>query len=88
MRSRIPGNNGSPNEFLGHLFFSYHFDFHQRIGDAALKAGNSEGIVKRHYFNTQDEGSAFSRSVPDLAACKAPLAAQPAPVAKKHLKVV
>lgn len=73
-----------------HSFISYHVALHRSIGDAALQAGNSEGIVKRHYLNThtQDEGSAFFRSVPDLAGSKAALAPQPAPVAKKHLKVV
>ena len=80
-----------PNDLAGiPRLPSYHVALHRSIGDAALQAGNSEGIVKRHYLNThtQDEGSAFFRSVPDIAARKATLAAQPAPVAKKHLKVV
>ena len=68
----------------------YHVALHRSIGDAALRARNSESIVKRHYLNThtQEEGSAFFRSVPDLAARKTTLFAQPVPVAKKHLKVV
>lgn len=58
--------------------------------EEALPAGNSEGIVKRHYLNThtQDEGGTFFRIIPDLAARKAVLAAQSAPVTKKHLRAV
>jgi hypothetical protein len=50
-----------------HSFISYHVALHRSIGDAALQAGNSESIVKRHYLNThtQDEGSAFFCTVPD-----------------------
>jgi hypothetical protein len=73
-----------------HSFISYHVALHRSIGDAALQAGNSESIVKRHYLNThtQDEGSAFFRTVPDLAARKAVLAPQQVPTAKKHLRAV
>jgi hypothetical protein len=38
--------------------------------------------------HTQDEGSAFFRTVPDIAARNAVLAPQQAPTGKKHLKVV
>ena len=31
-----------------HSFISYHVALHRSIGDAALQAGDSEGIVKRH----------------------------------------
>ncbi len=73
-----------------HSFISYHVALHRSIGGAALQAGNSEGIVKRHYLNThtQDEGSAFFRSVPDLATRRAVLATLPVAVVKKHLKIV
>jgi hypothetical protein len=73
-----------------HSFISYHVALHRSIGDAALQAGNSEGIVKRHYLNphTQDEGSAFFRTVPDTAARKATLAALPKVKPKAHLRVV
>lgn len=51
-----------------HSFISYHVASHRSIGDAALQAGNSEAIVKRHYLNThtQNEGHEFFRVVPDL----------------------
>lgn len=44
-----------------HSFISYHVALNRSIGDAALQAGNSESIVKRHYLNThtREEGSAF-----------------------------
>jgi hypothetical protein len=73
-----------------HSFISYHVAPHRSIGDAALQAGNSESIVKRHYLNThtQDEGSAFIRTVPDLAARKAVLSPQQIPTARKHLRAV
>ena len=44
-----------------HSFISYHVALHRSVGDAALQAGNSESIVKRHYLNThtRDEGAEF-----------------------------
>ena len=59
-----------------HSFISYHVALHRSIGDAALQAGNSEAIVKRHYLNThaQDEGRDFFRIIPDLKKRKATLA--------------
>jgi hypothetical protein len=73
-----------------HSFISYHVALHRSIGDAALQAGNSEAIVKRHYLNThtQDEGSAFFRVTPDLKRRRAVLAALPKTKPKAHLKVV
>ncbi len=58
------------------IFISYHVALHRSIGDAALQAGNSEAIVKRHYLNThtQDEGRDFFRIIPDLQKRKATLA--------------
>ncbi len=70
-----------------HSFISYHVALHRSIGDAALQAGNSESIVKRHYLNThtREEGSEFFRVVPGKHR------AELAKVTKKqttHLKVV
>jgi len=49
-----------------HSFISYHVALHRSVGDAALQAGNSESIVKRHYLNThtQEEGRDLFRIVP------------------------
>lgn len=58
-----------------HSFISYHVALHRSIGDAALQAGNSESIVKRHYLNThtQEEGGEFFGIAPDLKAIRAGL---------------
>lgn len=49
-----------------HSFISYHVAVHRSVGDAALQAGNSESIVKRHYLNThsREEGASFFQIVP------------------------
>ena len=72
-----------------HSFISFHVALHRSVGDAALQAGNSESIVKRHYLNThtKEEGDEFFRIVPDEKRRLAVLA-KPAPVKKSHLKVV
>ena len=58
-----------------HSFISYHVALHRSVGDAALQAGNSESIVKRHYLNThtEEEGGAFFGITPDLNAIRAGL---------------
>lgn len=72
-----------------HSFISYHVAVNRSVGDAALQAGNSEAIVKRHYLNLhpREEGAEFFRLSPDLALRRAVLAV-PAPSAEPHLKVV
>ncbi len=49
-----------------HSFISYHVALFRSVGDAALQAGNSEGIVRRHYLNLhpREEGDSFFRIVP------------------------
>ena len=49
-----------------HSFISYHVALHRSVGDAALQAGNSESIVKRHYLNThsREEGGSFFQITP------------------------
>jgi hypothetical protein len=70
-----------------HSFISYHVALHRSVGNAALQAGNSETIVKRHYLNThtRDEGGEFFRIIPckRLAVLSKPKKEQPA-----HLKAV
>lgn len=53
-----------------HSYISYHVALHRSVGDAALQAGNSESIVKKHYLNLRprEEGEAFFSIVPDLEA--------------------
>ena len=59
-----------------HSFISYHVALHRSIGDAALQAGNSESIVRRHYLNLHpsEEGDQFFRIVPAPESRKAILA--------------
>ncbi len=67
-----------------HSFISYHVALFRSVGDAALQAGNSESIVRRHYLNThpREEGDQFFRIIPSgdrRGAVLAPLpAADPA----------
>jgi hypothetical protein len=73
-----------------HSFISYHVAAHRSVGDAALQAGNSESIVKRHYLNThpREEGEIFWRIVPDPKRRRAMLAPVPKKSAKPHLRAV
>jgi integrase len=59
-----------------HSFISFHVALHRSIGDAALQAGNSESIVKRHYLNlhTREEGGEFFQIVPDIGLRRAGIA--------------
>lgn len=72
-----------------HSFISYHVALHRSVGDAALQAGNSESIVKRHYLNTHttEEGAEFFRIVPDKDRRRAMLA-KPTPAKKAHLRAI
>ena len=56
-----------------HSFISYHVALHRSIGDTALEAGNSEGMIKKHYLklHSVEEGGDFFSIVPDLEAGKA-----------------
>jgi|14_taG_2_1085336.scaffolds.fasta_scaffold05738_1 hypothetical protein len=56
-----------------HSFISYHVALHRSVGDAALQAGNSESIVKKHYLNLrpQEEGASFFSIIPDLGSRRA-----------------
>lgn len=49
-----------------HSFISYHVALHRSMGDAALQAGNSESIIRRHYLNLhpREDGEEFFRIVP------------------------
>ncbi len=73
-----------------HSFISYHLALHRSVGDAALQAGNSDAIVKRHYLNLhpQEDGEAFFRIIPDPKRGRAVLAAKPKTKTTRHLKVV
>ena len=73
-----------------HSFISYHVALHRSIGDAALQAGNSEGVVRKNYLNThtREEGGEFFRIVPDPKRRRAVLAPEKETNPNPHLKAV
>lgn len=54
------------HDVLRHSFISYHVGAFRSVGDAALEAGNSESVIKKHYLNlvSQDQGNMFWRISP------------------------
>ncbi len=90
LNKKVRKHFGLSHDEARHSFISYHVALHRSIGDAALQAGNSESIVKRHYLNThtQDEGGEFFRTAPDQKRRRAVLAAKPKTKPVRHLKVV
>ena len=81
---------GQTHDEARHSFISYHVALHRSLGDAALQAGNSESIIKRHYLNLhpREEGEQFFRIVPDPKRKRAVLAPAPAAKTEPHLKVI
>jgi hypothetical protein len=73
-----------------HSFISYHVALHRSLGDAALQAGNSERIIKKHYLNLHpcEDGDMFFRIVPDTERRRAVLAPERKKVEKPHLRAV
>lgn len=67
MIKAIRKKHGLTHDVLRHSFISYHVAAGRSVGDAALEAGNSEGVVKKHYLNlaTRSEGEAFWMIGPD-----------------------
>ncbi|MGJ8723666.1 MAG: tyrosine-type recombinase/integrase [Roseibacillus sp.] len=74
-----------------HSFISYHVALHRSVGDAALQAGNSESMVKKHYLNLrpQEEGADFFAVIPDKDIRRAVFGPIPeSPTGIIHLKAV
>lgn len=73
-----------------HSFISYHVAVHRSIGDAALQAGNSESMVRKHYLNihTKEEGEAFFSIVPDKVARRAVVDSTAAPEPQALLRAI
>ncbi len=57
---------GLTNDVLRHTFISMHVARFKSLGDAALQAGNSEAMVRKHYLNlvSDEEAKAFWDIVP------------------------
>lgn len=81
---------GQTHDEARHSFISYHVALYRSIGDAALQAGNSESIVKRHYLNLhpREEGEEFFRIVPDPDRVKAKIAPEHEIETARHLKII
>lgn len=62
----VRSRHGLTHDVLRHSFISFHVAAFRSVGDAALEAGNTEGVIKRHYLNlaTQAQGQAFWRIAP------------------------
>ncbi len=73
---------------MRHSFISYHVALHRSVGDAALQAGNSETIVKRHYLNLhpREDGAKFFSICPQKTKKVAVFKKQPSP--EQRLKVI
>jgi hypothetical protein len=56
------------HDVLRHTFISMRVTRFRSMGDTALQTGNSEAIIKKHYFSlvTPEEADAFWRIVPAL----------------------
>ena len=80
---------GLSHDETRHSFISYHVALNRSVGDAALQAGNSESIVKKHYLNLRpaEEGREFFSIVPDIQTRRvAQIDAQP--ISPDHLKAI
>lgn len=73
-----------------HSFISYHVALHRSVGDAALQAGNSETVVKKHYLNLRprEEGETFFSIHPDISNKRAVVVAANDTDSPSHLKAV
>ena len=62
----IRNRHNLSHDVLRHSFISFHVALFRSVGEAALQAGNTEGVIKKHYLNlaTQSQGSAFWRIAP------------------------
>jgi site-specific recombinase XerD len=79
MLTEVKKHFGLTHDEARHSFISYHVALHRSMGDAALQAGNSESIIRRHYLNLhpRDEGEKFFRIFPDAERRRAVVSPQP-----------
>jgi integrase len=68
-RSRIAQEHGLTHDVLRHTFISMFVAKYRSIGEAAIQAGNSEGIIRRHYLDlkTAAEAEEFFSILPKWA---------------------
>ena len=68
-RSRIAQEHGLTHDVLRHSFISFFVAKYRSIGEAAIQAGNSEGIIRRHYLDLKspEEAEQFFSILPKHA---------------------
>ncbi len=66
LRRRIFDRLGLTHDVLRHTFISMHVAKFRSMGEAALQAGNSESIIRKHYLDlkTKEEAEAFFSILP------------------------
>jgi integrase len=69
-RRRICDRFGLSHDVLRHTFISMHVAKFRSIGEAALQAGNSEAIIRKHYLDvkTKEEAERFFSIMPKRGA--------------------
>jgi len=69
IRARIAKRFGLTHDVMRHTFISMHVAKFRSIGEAALQAGNSESIIKKHYLDlkSKEEAEQFFGIVPVTA---------------------
>jgi integrase len=68
-RARIAKRFGLTHDVMRHTFISMHVAKFRSIGEAALQAGNSESIIKKHYLDlkSREEAEKFFGILPLVA---------------------
>ena len=75
-RAAIAKTFGLSHDIMRHTFISMHVAKYRSMGEAALQAGNSESIIRKHYLDlkTKDEAERFFSILPASLAPSATLA--------------
>lgn len=70
--SVVRGKIGIGHDVLRHTFISMHVAKFQSLGAAALEAGNSESIIRKHYLNlvAPEDAERFWNIVPKISGVK------------------
>ncbi|RRK00369.1 site-specific integrase [Opitutaceae bacterium TAV3] len=78
-RAKIAQKFGIGHDVMRHTFISMHVGKFRSLGDAALQAGNSERIIRRHYLDVKSpqEAEAFFGIMPKLRPVPQELPAPP-----------
>jgi integrase len=58
LRARIAKRFGLTHDVMRHTFISMHIAKFRSLGEAALQAGNSEAIIKKHYLDLKSAAEA------------------------------